>query len=185
MLEQAFCTWTLYLEVFWARVFRSFCSLRVLCAYLNALSLIPPVSRMGIACYRNALHSRFRTLLWLKAQSARKRCESAFAVLVSCCTCFCFVFRTFVIYLLKVVSFSGTPRTHRNLQVWSAGRPRRVGNHPTKKHHILSGCPMDSLPHTTFWEAHSFHCGVTCLMINNDSYSADLFQWLHFWKRFN
>ena len=55
-------------------------------------------------------HSCFRTLLWLKALSARKRCESAFAVLVSCCACFCFVFRTFVIYLLKVVGFSGTLR---------------------------------------------------------------------------
>ena len=27
---------------------------------------------------------------------------------MSCCACFCFVFRTFVIYLLKVVGFSGT-----------------------------------------------------------------------------
>ena len=40
-------------------------------------------------------------------ESARKSGAGAFALLVSCSTCFRFVFKTFVIYLLKVVGFSG------------------------------------------------------------------------------
>ena len=40
------------------------------CAYLSALSSIPSVSRMEIACYRSASWP-FALLLWLKAQRVR------------------------------------------------------------------------------------------------------------------
>ena len=77
------------------------------CACLSAFKLDTFSVSHGNSLYAGIPHSLLYFTLAQGPESARKRCASAFALLVSCCTCFRFVCRTFVIYLLKVVGFSG------------------------------------------------------------------------------
>ena len=78
------------------------------CACLSAFKLDTFSVSHGNSLYAGIPHSLLYFTLAQGPESARKSGASAFALLVSCCACFRFVFRTFVIYLLKVVGFSGT-----------------------------------------------------------------------------
>ena len=76
-------------------------------ACLSAFKLDTFSVSHGNSLYAGIPHSLLCFTLAQGPESARKSGASAFALLVSCCTCFRFVFRTFVINSLKVVGFSG------------------------------------------------------------------------------
>ena len=77
------------------------------CAFLSAFKLDTFSVSHGNSLYAGIPHSLLYFTLAQGPESARKSGASAFALLVSCCACIRFVFRPFVIYLLKVVGFSG------------------------------------------------------------------------------
>ena len=90
----------------------------------------------GNSLYAGIPHSLLYFTLAQGPESARKSGASAFALLVSCCACFRFVFRTFVIYLLKVVGFSGEEEIKR--EETAPGDPRRGVKYSWW--HVCSGC---------------------------------------------
>ena len=79
------------------------------CACLSAFKLDTFSVSHGKRLYAGIPHSLLNFTLAQGPESAHESGASAFALLVSCRTCLRFVFRTFVIYLLKLVGFSGEP----------------------------------------------------------------------------